>query len=90
MNYEADMPPYIQEMAEWLDDDSKVHQCNFDSAYKGYEIMMGLCQSVIKGGQIALPLENYGKEIEDLKVKLADSKVLFSAEAHKAEYPESL
>jgi predicted dehydrogenase len=90
MNYDADMPPYIQEMAEWLDDDSKVHQCNFESAYKGYEIMMGLCQSSVKGGQIALPLENYGKEIEDLKEKLADSKVLFSAEAHKAEYPESL
>lgn len=42
MNYDLDMPPYIQEMAEWLDDPANVHSCHFDSAYKGMEIMMGL------------------------------------------------
>ena len=56
MNYDLDMPPYIQEMAEWLDDPSKVHSCHFDSAYKGMEIMMGLCRSAAQGGQVALPL----------------------------------
>jgi hypothetical protein len=25
MNYDLDMPPYIQDMADWLDDDTKVH-----------------------------------------------------------------
>ena len=35
MNYDLDMPPYIQEMADWLDDDKKLHACNFDSAYAG-------------------------------------------------------
>src|SRR5512139_2997618 len=25
MNYDADMPPYIQGMADWLDDDGRVH-----------------------------------------------------------------
>ena len=42
MNYDHDMPPYIQEMADWLDDDSEVHPCNFASAYQGFEIMMAL------------------------------------------------
>ena len=31
MNYDLDMPPYIQEMADWLDDDKKVHACNLDT-----------------------------------------------------------
>ncbi len=35
MNYDLDMPPYIQEMADWLDDDAQVHPCNFWSAYNG-------------------------------------------------------
>jgi len=89
MNYDNDMPPYIQEMADWLDDDSKAHSCCFDSAYKGYEIMMGLCQSVVKGGQVALPLQQYMQEIDELKLKLADSRVIFSSDAHKPEYPEA-
>jgi predicted dehydrogenase len=29
MNYDLDMPPYIQQMADWLDDDGKVHPCGF-------------------------------------------------------------
>jgi hypothetical protein len=32
VNYDLDMPPYIQEMADWLDDDRKIHSCNFESA----------------------------------------------------------
>ena len=53
MNYDADMQPYVQEMADWLNDDGKVHSCNFDSAYKGFEIMMAICRSVVEGGQVA-------------------------------------
>src|SRR5438552_13134471 len=34
MNYDLDMPPYIQEMADWLDN-KKVHQCNFEHASLG-------------------------------------------------------
>ena len=56
MNYDLDMPPYIQQIADWLDDDKKVHECNFGSAYKGFEIMMGICRSVAERGQVALPL----------------------------------
>ncbi len=28
MNYDLDMPPYVNDMADWLDDDSKIHPCN--------------------------------------------------------------
>jgi hypothetical protein len=89
MSYDADMPPYIQEMADWLNDDSKVHSCNFDSAYKGFEIMMGICRSVIEGGQIALPLMGPADEINDLRKLLTNKKVVFGSPDHKAEYPES-
>lgn len=86
MNYDLDMPPYIQEMADWLDDEKKVHACNFESAYKGSEIMMALCRSVVEGGQIALPLTTGGDELAALKAKLPASKVLFSLAANAKEY----
>src|ERR1041385_2847590 len=56
MNYDLDMPPYISDIAEWLDDEGKVHPCNFESAWAGFEIMMACCRSAVEGGQIALPL----------------------------------
>jgi predicted dehydrogenase len=87
MNYELDMPPYIQEMADWLDDDRRVHSCNFASAYKGCEIVMGLCRSVVEGGQIALPLTTGMDELSALKAKLPAAKVLFSSPVNAKEYP---
>lgn len=87
MNYDLDMPPYIQEMADWLDDDKKLHACNFDSAYQGFEVMMALCRSVIEGGQVALPLTNGIDEIALLKEKLPNRKVLFSLAENAKEYP---
>jgi len=87
MNYDLDMPPYIQEMAEWLDDDTKIHSCNFESAYKGLEIMMGMCRSVVEGGQVELPLDDDGAyEIAALKESMSDKKVILSMEANKKEY----
>jgi predicted dehydrogenase len=86
MNYAHDTPLYVQDMANWLDDDKKVHPCNFDSAYKGLEIMMGMCRSAVDGGQIALPLSGTRNELEDLRKKLSGSKVLLASPDHAAEY----
>jgi len=86
MNYDLDMPPYIQEMADWLDDDRKTHSCNFASAYAGFEIMMALCRSTVQGGQIALPLTDAAEEIALLKAHLADRKVLLSSPVNAKEY----
>jgi len=87
MNYDLDMPPYIQEMADWLDDDKKVHSCNFVSAYKGFEIAMALCRSAARGGQIALPLEKGEDELKALKDLMPDRKVLLSYPENAKEYP---
>jgi predicted dehydrogenase len=86
MNYDLDMPPYIQEMADWLDDPAKPHACNFDSAYAGMEIMMALCRSAAEGGQVALPLAGPADEQELLKKAVAERKVLVSSEVNAKEY----
>jgi hypothetical protein len=86
MNYDLDMPPYVAEIADWLDDDRKVHSCNFSSAYAGFEIMMGLCRSAATGGQIALPLTGALDEIELLKTHLSGQQVLLSSPVNTKEY----
>jgi predicted dehydrogenase len=86
MNYELDMPPYIQQMADWLDDPKQVHPCNFASAYKGFEITMGLCRSAAGGGQVALPLVSGANELDMLRASLPDRKVLLSMPANAKEY----
>ena len=86
MNYDLDMPPYIQEMADWLDDDTRVHSCNFASAYKGLEIMMALCRSAAGGGQVALPLTSGENELDLIRASLPDRKVLLSMPANAKEY----
>jgi hypothetical protein len=86
MNYELDMPPYVQDMADWLDDDRKVHPCNVESACKGAEIMFALQRSALEGGQVALPLTAGVDEQGLLKAKLADRKVLVSCPQNAKEF----
>jgi predicted dehydrogenase len=85
MNYDLDMPPYIQDMADWLDG-TRVHPCNFDDAYKGFEIMMAFCRSVAEGGQIALPLTTATDELALLQKAVVDRAVLVGMEGSKKEY----
>lgn len=67
MDYAHDMPPYIQEIADWLDDSKKVHPCNGESAYKGFEIMMAICRSAVQRGKVKLPLGPGEPELEALE-----------------------
>ena len=67
MDYEHDMGPYVQEIADWLDDDQKPHPCNGESAYKDFEIMMAICRSVVQRGKVKLPLGPGEPELEALK-----------------------
>ena len=48
---------------------------------------MGLCRSVVEGGQIALPLTTGMDELSALKAKLPTAKVLFSSPVNAKEYP---
>ena len=72
MDYEHDMGPYVQEIADWLDDDSKPHPCNGESAYKDFEIMMAACRSVVQRGKVKLPLGPGEPELEALRKVLPD------------------
>ncbi len=86
MSYDLDMPPYIQDMAEWLDSDARVHPCNFDSAYKGHEILMALVRSALHGGQVGIPLASGMDELAMLKQKVPDSPLFLGMEASGKEY----
>ncbi|MEI8242511.1 MAG: Gfo/Idh/MocA family oxidoreductase [bacterium] len=85
MNYEADMPPYIQDMADWLDGKA-VHPCNFAAAYKGFEIMAALQRSAAQGGQVALPLTAPADEQGLLKTAISDRVVLVSDPVNNKEF----
>ena len=86
MNYDADMPPYVARMADWLDDDSKIHECCGDSAYKGFEIMMALCRSAVGRGQVALPLGPGEAELDALKRVLPNAPVIPSTPETAEQY----
>ncbi len=66
MDYAHDMPPYVAQIADWLDDPARVHPCNGESAHKGFEIMMAACRSVVERGKIKLPLGPGEPELEAL------------------------
>jgi len=70
MDYVHDMPPYIQEIADWLDDPEKVHPCNGESAFKGFQIMMAMCRSAVQRGKVTLPLGPGEPELEALEKAL--------------------
>ena len=85
MNYELDMPPYVQDIAEWLDG-TKVHPCHFDSAYAGAEILFALQRSAAEGGQVALPLAEGADEQALLQARVPARPVLPSCEANRKEF----
>ncbi len=86
MNYDLDMPPYVDQMADWLDDERKVHPCSGESAYKGFEITMGILRSVVERGQVSLPLGPGQPELEALARVLPDRPALVSFEGNRREY----
>jgi len=57
-------PLYLRDLADWLDDESKVHPCNGDISYHGYEIMAALCYSALDHRKIDLPLKSIPDEPE--------------------------
>lgn len=72
MDYGHDTPPYVDQIADWLDDPAKVHPCNGESAFKGFEIMMALCRSAVQRGKIKIPLGPGEPELAALARSLPD------------------
>ncbi len=86
MNYDLDMPPYIQQMADWLDDETRVHPCHFEHASLGAEVMFALQRSAAVGGQVALPLNAPADEQALLRARVPDRPVLVSCEPNRKEF----
>jgi len=86
MDYAHDMPPYVQQIADWLDDESKPHPLRFERAYHGLQITSALYRSAIEGGQIPLPLSGGMDEIAALKASVPDRPVLLTLAESAKEY----
>ena len=71
MDYAHDMPLYIQDIAGWLDDPQKIHPCNGETAFKGFQVMLAACRSVVQRGKVTLPLGTGEPELEALKKVLS-------------------
>jgi len=56
MDYDHDMPPYVQDIVHWLDDPNQVHPCHGELAFQGFQVMMAACRSVVQRGRVTLPL----------------------------------
>ena len=85
MNYDMDMPGYIKDIADWLNK-GKIHPCCFENAYTGFEVIMAMYRSVVKGGQISLPLTTSANELEELKKVIPNTKLLVTLEESRKEY----
>lgn len=55
---EQDTTPFYLELADCLDDPSRRHTCDGDTALRGHEAMLALCASVVEHRAIALPLQS--------------------------------
>lgn len=85
MNYDTDMPGYINDMAEWLNN-GKESACGFTNAYAGFEVMMGMFRSAAIGGQVSLPITKGENELELLKKNMTDNKLFVTLDDSKKEY----
>lgn len=56
-NIAKDQPPYIRDLADWLDDSTQIHPCNGEITYHGFELVMGICLSGLERRRVTIPLE---------------------------------
>ncbi len=47
---------FVRDLVHWLDDPARVHPCNIDVTYQGYEILEGICLSALDHRRVDLPL----------------------------------
>ncbi len=50
-------PLFARDVADWLDDDSRIHPCHIDISYHGFEIVAALCLSALDHRRVDLPLD---------------------------------
>ena len=67
-----DQSPYIKDLADWLDNPTKIHPCNGEVTYHGFELAMGICLSSLEKRKINLPLKTSEPIVERLRRELSD------------------
>lgn len=71
-NVAKDQSPYIKDLADWLDNPIKIHPCNGEVTYHGFQILMGICLSSLEKRKINLPLKTSEPILERLRRELPD------------------
>jgi len=85
MDYDQDMPGYIDDIAKWLNDGIE-HPCNFSNAYTNFETWQAMYRSYFNGGQIRLPLEDTMDEIAELRERMPDRELITTFDESNGEY----
>ncbi|MCJ7473002.1 MAG: hypothetical protein MUP02_09385 [Actinobacteria bacterium] len=85
MDYHQDMPEYIDDIAKWLNDGIE-HPCSFSNAYTNFQMWQAMYYSYFEGGQITLPLQKIMNEIDELKKKMPEKKLIVTFDESKNEY----
>ena len=85
MDYDQDMPGYIDDIAKWLNDGIE-HPCNFLNAYTNFETWQAMYCSYLEGGQVSLPLKYTIDEIKELKEKMSGKKLISTFDESNNEY----
>lgn len=67
-----DQSPYIKDLADWLDNPNKIHPCNGEVTYHGFQILMGICLSSLEKRKINLPLKTSEPILERLRRELPE------------------
>jgi hypothetical protein len=68
--------PYMRLLADWLDDEKKVHPCCGPVTYHGFEISMGILVSALEGSAVTPPVDATVPVFERLKQELPPSPSL--------------
>jgi predicted dehydrogenase len=61
---------FTKAIAEWLDDDNKLHHCRFELAKMGFDAIMGGYRSALEGKRLDFPAKLTEEEWEKLRDKL--------------------
>jgi predicted dehydrogenase len=56
--------PYLRDLADWLDNDEKVHPCSVDIALHGFEVLQAGCLSALDHTRKDLPLADPADEVD--------------------------
>jgi predicted dehydrogenase len=49
-------PRFLRDLADWLDDPQRVHPCNGEVSYHGFELLIGMGLSSLERRQIEMPI----------------------------------